>query len=69
MKSFEWVDVNTVGYGKLQKFGYRGEVIEVKLTGELSLHYTRLDLASRGLITTPSSRYIKPNGKVFYFSK
>ena len=63
-KSFEYVDVIPAPVGVL----YRGTVKEVKLTGNLSLHYSRLDLASRGLITTPESRYIEPDGSIFHFS-
>ena len=58
MKSFVWVESTTDNV-----------VVRVKLTGKLSLHYTRLDLASRGLTTDSDSEYILPDGSVKKFEK
>ena len=58
MKSFVWVESTTDNV-----------VVRVKMTGKLSRHYTRLDLASRGLITDSHSEYILPSGSVKKFEK
>mgnify|MGYP001244932664 CR=1 FL=1 len=58
MRSFVWVESTTDNV-----------VVRVKMTGQLSLHYTRLDLASRGLTTDSHSEYVLPDGKVFHFSQ
>ena len=67
-KSFEYIDVKPYPQSPMNWF-YRGEIIEVKLSGELDVYHTRLDLASRSLITTSDSKYIEPNGNIFYFSE
>ena len=56
MRSFEWVESTTDNV-----------VVRVKMTGSLSFHYTRLDLASRGLTTDSNSEYILPDGIIFRF--
>ena len=58
MKSFVWVESTTDNV-----------VVRVKMTGKLRLHYTRLDLASRGLTTDSHSEYILPDGSVKKFEK
>ena len=58
MRSFVWVESTTDNV-----------VVRVKMTGNLSLHYTRLDLASRGLTTDSHSEYILPDGSVKKFEK
>ena len=60
MKSFEWVE-------SIESNDMLRVVIRVKMTGDLSLHYTRLDLASRGLITDSDSEYILPDETIFRF--
>jgi hypothetical protein len=65
MKSFEYVEWKSV---ESDLEGVKGEAVEVKLSGDLSLSYTRLDLASRGIVTTSETRYVEPNGNIFYFS-
>ena len=56
VKSFEWIEIDEDNV-----------VITVQMTGLLSLHYTRLDLASRGLTTDGDTEYITPFGKIFLF--
>jgi len=56
MRSFEWVEST-----------YDNVVVRVKMTGKLSFHYTRLDLASRGLTTDSHSEYVLPDGTIFRF--
>ena len=58
LKSFEWIEKTSDNV-----------VVRVKMTGQLSLHYTRLDLALRGLTTDSDSEYVLPDGKVFQFSQ
>ena len=58
MKSFVWIESTD---DKV--------VVRVKMTGEVSLHYTRIDLACRGLITDKNSEYILPSGKIYKFEK
>ena len=58
MRSFVWVESTTDNV-----------VVRVKMTGKLNFHYTRLDLASRGLTTDASSEYVLPSGKVYRFKK
>ena len=65
MKSFEYVEWKPV---ESDLEGVKGEAVEVKLSGEFSLRYTRLDLASRGIVTTSETRYVESNGNIFYFS-
>ena len=60
MKSFEWVE-------SVESNDMLRVVVRVKMTGDLSLHYTRLDLASRGLITDSNSEYILPDETIFRF--
>ena len=60
MKSFEWVE-------SVESNDMLRVVVRVKMTGDLSLHYTRLDLASRGLITDSDSEYILPDETIFRF--
>ena len=67
-KSFEYINVKPYPQGPMNWF-YRGEIVEVKLSGGLDVYNTRLDLASRGLITTSESNYIEPNGDIFHFSE
>ena len=58
MRSFVWVESTTDNV-----------VVRVKMTGKWNLHYTRLDLASRGLTTDKNSEYVLPSGDVFRFEK
>ena len=51
MKSFVWVESTDDRI-----------VVRVKMTGELSLKCTRIDLACRGLITDENSEYILRSG-------
>ena len=60
LKSFEWVEA-------IESNDMLRVVVRVKMTGDLSLHYTRLDLASRGLITDSDSEYILPDETIFRF--
>ena len=62
MKSFEWVE-------SVESNDMSRVVVRVKMTGDLSLHYTRLDLASRGFVTDSDSEYILPDGSVKKFEK
>ena len=62
MKSFEWVE-------SVESNDMLRVVVRVKMTGDLSLHYTRLDLASRGLVPDSDSEYILPDGSVKKFEK
>ena len=62
MKSFEWVE-------SVESNDMLRVVVRVKMTGDLSLHYTWLDLASRGLVTDSDSEYILPDGSVKKFEK
>ena len=62
MKSFEWVE-------SVESNDMLRVVVRVKMTGDLSLHYTRLDLASRGLVTDGDSEYVLPDGSVYKFSQ
>ena len=56
MRSFVWVESTTDNV-----------VVRVKMTGKLNFHYTRLDLASRGLTTDSHSEYVLPDGTIFRF--
>jgi len=58
MRSFVWVESTTDSV-----------VVRVKMTGQMSLHYTRLDLASRGLTTDSHSEYVLPDGTIFRFNQ
>ena len=58
MKSFVWIESTD---DKV--------VVRVKMTGEVSLQCTRIDLACRGLITDKNSEYILPSGKIYKFEK
>ena len=62
MKSFEWVE-------SVESNDMLRVVVRVKMTGDLNLHYTRLDLASRGFVTDSDSEYVLPSGKVYRFEK
>ena len=67
LKSFEWVEVSC--WPQVDSNDMLRVVVRVKMTGDLSLHYTRLDLASRGLVTDSHSEYILPDGSVKKFEK
>ena len=62
MKSFEWVE-------SVESNDMLRVVVRVKMTGDLSLLYTRLDLASRGFVTDSDSEYVLPDGSVKKFEK
>ncbi len=61
MKSFEWIE-------SVPMLTMKGIMIatKVKLTGELSLKCTRIDLAGRGIITTDETVWIDGDGEFFW---
>ena len=62
MKSFEWIE-------SVPMLTMKGLMIaeKVKLTGNLNLKTTRLDLASRGIITTDETVWIDSDGSEFFW--
>ncbi len=62
MKSFEWIE-------SVPMLTMKGLMIaeKVKLTGKLSLKCTRIDLASRGIITTDETIWIDSDGSEFFW--
>ena len=64
MKSFEYIESKPVVNNEL---GVVHEAIRVKLTGNLSLKNTRLDLASRGVICTSETVWVDVDGSEFFW--
>ena len=62
MKSFEWIE-------SVPMLTVKGLMIaeKVKITGKFNLKTTRLDLASRGIITTDETVWIDSDGSEFFW--
>ena len=64
MRSFEWIETEQ---STNQSTGIVGTAVKVKLTGEMNLFWTRLDLASRGIVTTPETQWIDEDNHTFFW--
>jgi len=64
LKSFEYIESKPVVNNEL---GVVHEAIRVKLSGNLSLKNTRLDLASRGVICTSETVWVDVDGSEFFW--
>ena len=62
MKTFEWIE-------SVPMLTMKGLMIaeKVKITGKFNLKTTRLDLASRGIITTDETVWIDSDGSEFFW--
>tara|TARA_Y100000593_G_C4167942_1_gene265403 strand:+ start:43 stop:258 length:216 start_codon:yes stop_codon:yes gene_type:complete len=62
MKTFEWIE-------SVPMLTMKGLMIaeKVKITGDFNLKTTRLDLASRGIITTDETVWIDSDGSEFFW--
>ena len=62
MRTFEWIE-------SVPMLTVKGLMIaeKVKITGDFNLKTTRLDLASRGIITTDETVWIDSDGSEFFW--
>ena len=62
MRTFEWIE-------SVPMLTMKGLMIaeKVKITGKFNLKTTRLDLASRGIITTDETVWIDSDGSEFFW--